>query len=73
MKRLPLLAFSAAMGIWALASIPGGNERSQFRTNVVRIPTGHQHGARGRVSHEEEVAAVPNSRSHYSIFAYSTR
>ena len=30
MKRLPLLAFSAAMGIWALASIPAGDEASKL-------------------------------------------
>jgi hypothetical protein len=73
MKRLSLLAFSAAMGIWALASIPAGDEASKLSgTKAIRIPAGHPQGARARVW-REEVAAIPNSPGRDSVLAYRAR
>jgi hypothetical protein len=37
MKRLPVLAFAAAMAIWGLASIPAGSDDSSATITGVKV------------------------------------
>lgn len=43
MKRLPVLAFAAAMALWGLASIPGGGGDGSSTIDGVRSAAAHRH------------------------------
>ena len=43
MKRLPVLAFAAAMALWGLASIPAGGGDGASTIDGVRSATAHRH------------------------------
>jgi hypothetical protein len=53
MKHLPVLVFSAAMAMWALASIPAGGADDQAPISGVKIPAGYRDWRLISVAHEE--------------------
>jgi hypothetical protein len=53
MKHLPVLVFSAAMAMWALASIPAGSADDQAPISGVKIPAGYRDWRLISVAHEE--------------------
>ena len=58
MKRLPVVAFAAAIALWGLASIPaaGGNSSSAIRG--VRSAAAHRHWQADGAAHATAITAA---------------
>ncbi len=56
MKRLPVLAFAAAMALWGLASIPAGGGDPSSTIDGVRSATAHRHWQVNGAPHRSAIA-----------------